>query len=89
MMKLASELGISQTGMTDIVAAAGEAGIGKRRMVRPTVMNCWSLPHRPQKWAWPMMFPQEKRGDFSHVAQRDGLNPRPSHAAGRLHQSDQ
>ncbi|MGL5146592.1 MAG: phage tail tape measure protein [Plesiomonas shigelloides] len=30
MMKLASELGISQTGMTDIVAAAGEAGIGKK-----------------------------------------------------------
>ena len=30
MMKLASELGISQTGMTDIVASAGEAGIGKK-----------------------------------------------------------
>ncbi|MGL5372613.1 MAG: phage tail tape measure protein [Plesiomonas shigelloides] len=30
MMKLATDLGVSQTGMTDIVAAAGEAGIGKK-----------------------------------------------------------
>ncbi|WP_323066005.1 phage tail tape measure protein [Aeromonas jandaei] len=31
MMKLASEYGVSQTGMTGIVAAAGEAGIGRRK----------------------------------------------------------
>lgn len=30
MMELAGQLGVNQTGMTNIVAAAGEAGIGKR-----------------------------------------------------------
>lgn len=30
MMKLAADLGVDQVGMTNIVAAAGEAGIGKR-----------------------------------------------------------